>query len=112
MIQVVPGVVDSDAAVWRAEADTAAMTSELVGTSSAADRFGVARIARPRDVAGIRSEADSLRRRLAKYEEAAAVVMEAAEASGVDLKRAARDAALRAEAESGGSGSRSAAKRP
>ena len=112
VIQVVPGVVDSDAAVWRAEADTAAMTSELVGTSSAADRFGVARIARPRDVAGIRSEADSLRRRLAKYEEAAAVVMEAAEASGVDLKRAARDAALRAEAESGGSGSRSAAKRP
>ena len=112
VIQVVPGVVDSDAAVWRAEADTAALTSELVGTSSAADRFGAVQIARPRDIAGIQSEADSLRQRLAKYEEAAAVVMEAAEASGVDLKRAARDAAFRAEAESpSGSGSRSAAKR-
>ena len=42
----------------------------------------------------------------------AAVVMEAAEASGVDLKRAARDAAFRAEAEASGSGSRSTAKRP
>jgi hypothetical protein len=67
---------------------------------------------RPREVLGMQREADSLRQRLAKYEEAAAVVMEAAEASGVDLKRAARDAAFRAEAEASGSGSRSTAKRP
>jgi hypothetical protein len=112
VIQVVPGVVDSDAAVWRAEADTAAMTSELVGSSSAVDRHGTVQIVRPREVLGMQREADSLRERLAKYEEAAAVVMEAAEASGVDLKRAARDAAFRAEAEAGGSGSRSTAKRP
>jgi hypothetical protein len=107
VIQVVPGVVDSDAAVWRAEADTAALTSELVGTNSAVDRHGTVQITRPRDVLGIQREAESLRQRLAKYEEAAAVVMEAAEASGVDLKRAARDAAFRAEADAGGSGSRS-----
>ena len=112
VIQVVPGVVDSDAAVWRAEADTAALTSQLVGSSSAVDRHGTVQIVRPREVLGMQREADSLRQRLAKYEEAAAVVMEAAEASGVDLKRAARDAAFRAEAEASGSGSRSTAKRP
>ena len=45
----------------------------------------------------MRAEADSLRARLAKYEEAAAVVMEAAEASGVTLVQHARNAAYRTE---------------
>lgn len=51
------------------------------------------------------AEADSLRARLAKYEEAAAVVMEAAEASGVTLKQHARAAAYRSSGGGGGSGS-------
>ena len=72
VIQVVPGVVDSDAAVWRAEADTAARPSQLVGSSSAVDRHGTVQIVRPREVLGMQREADSLRQRLAKYEEAAA----------------------------------------
>ena len=119
MIQVVPGVVDSDAATWRAEASTAALTSELVlsGNLSGGDvmamhgssRHGRTQISQTgqiyhNTVSTLREETDGLKARLAKYEEAAAVVMEAAEASGVDLKKAARNAAYRAEAS--GSGSR------
>jgi hypothetical protein len=54
-------------------------------------------------------ETESLRARLAKYEAAAAVVMEAAEASGVDLKRVSREAAYKAEA-SGSKASSSSAR--
>ena len=119
VIQVVPGVVDSDAATWRAEASTAALTSELVlsGNLSGGDvmamhgssRHGRTQISQTgqiyhNTVSTLREETDGLKARLAKYEEAAAVVMEAAEASGVDLKKAARNAAYRAEAS--GSGSR------
>ena len=50
------------------------------------------------EAARARAEADSLRARLAKYEEAAAVVMEAAEATGITLKQHARAAAMAKEA--------------
>ena len=126
VVQVVPGRVDGDTATWRAEADTAALTSELVARSGNAfgedgryqaggdGRYGVTTTARRLQskkgldtVVSLRKESDGLKQRLAKYEQAAAIVMEAAEASGVDLKRAARDAAFRAEADKGGSGSQS-----
>ena len=92
VIQVVPGNVDSDASVWRAEAETMALTSELAQHAT-----DVARGSGPAEAAKMRAEADSLRARLAKYEEAAAVVMEAAEASGVTLVQHARNAAYRTE---------------
>ena len=92
VIQVVPGNVDSDASVWRAEAETMALTSELAQHAT-----DVARGSGPIEAAKMRAEADSLRARLAKYEEAAAVVMEAAEASGVTLVQHARNAAYRTE---------------
>jgi hypothetical protein len=56
------------------------------------------RIGSAGDAARARAEADSLRARLAKYEEAAAVVMEAAEATGITLKQHARAAAYTKEA--------------
>ena len=80
--RVVPGVVDSDAAVWRAEADTAALTSQLVGSRPRWTGTAPCRSC-ARAALGMQREADSPCQRLAKYEEAAAVVMEAAEA-GVD----------------------------
>ena len=92
VIQVVPGNVDSDASVWRAEAETMALTSELAQHAT-----DVARGSGPIEAAKMRAEADSLKARLAKYEEAAAVVMEAAEASGVTLVQHARNAAYRTE---------------
>ena len=90
VIQVVPGNVDSDASVWRAEAETMALTSELAQHATTGGSG-------PGEAARMRAEADSLRARLAKYEEAAAVVMEAAEASGVTLVQHARNAAYRTE---------------
>ena len=89
---MVPGNVDSDASVWRAEAETMALTSELAQHAT-----DVARGSGPIEAAKMRAEADSLKARLAKYEEAAAVVMEAAEASGVTLVQHARNAAYRTE---------------
>ena len=108
VIQVVPGSVEGDASVWRPEAVTMAITSELAlaGDARAATAAALGRPVRGNggDVATLQAEAAALRARLAKYEEAAAVVMEAAEASGVTLKAAARAAAYRTSASGGPSG--------
>ena len=99
--------MDSDKSVWRAEAETMALASELAGNamSATSDRRQLARVG---EVGHLRAEAAALNARLAKYEEAAAVVMEAAEASGVTLKQHARAAAYnnRQQQRGGGSGSR------
>ena len=111
VIQVVPNTAAADASEWRAEAETMALTSEIA-SNAPFDRTGVALRSDGRpsietrdtrrgalgEAARARAEADSLRARLAKYEEAAAVVMEAAEATGITLKRHARAAAMAKEA--------------
>ena len=106
VIQVVPGNVDSDASVWRAEAETMALASDSRERDSATSTGASSRDVG--EVGHLRAEAAALKARLAKYEEAAAVVMEAAEASGVTLKQHARAAAYnnRQQQRGGGSGSR------
>ena len=86
VIQVVPNTAAADASEWRAEAETMALTSEIASNAPFDRTAGSRR--------GTRGGAPSARRpgpaprrilraRLAKYEEAAAVVMEAAEATGI-----------------------------
>ena len=104
VIQVVPNTAAADASEWRAEAETMALTSEIASNAPFDRSTGV--VSNTRDTrrgalgeaARARAEADSLRARLAKYEEAAAVVMEAAEATGITLKQHARAAAMAKEA--------------
>jgi hypothetical protein len=103
VLRVVPGEVDADYSTWRADAETMAMTSELTIASASANAVGLGLDRRlverdDREALALRKEADALRKRLAKYEEAAAVVMEAATLSGRSLKEHARDAAYIAEA--------------
>jgi hypothetical protein len=99
VIQVVPGTAKADASEWRAEAETMALTSEIASNGPGGHSMTKAtRIGSAGDAARARAEADSLRARLAKYEEAAAVVMEAAEATGITLKQHARAAAYTKEA--------------
>jgi hypothetical protein len=76
VIQVVPGSVEADASVWRAEAETMALTSQLALSSSSGGGGGLA-LRSAGEVSTLRAEAESLRARLDKYEQAAAVVMEA-----------------------------------
>ena len=100
VIQVVPNTAAADASEWRAEAETMALTSEIASNAPLPfDRTGGLATRDTRrgaigEAARARAEADSLRARLAKYEEAAAVVMEAAEATGITLKQHARAAAM------------------
>ena len=102
VIQVVPNTAAADASEWRAEAETMALTSEIASNAPFDRTGGLATRDTRRGAIGeaarARAEADSLRARLAKYEEAAAVVMEAAEATGITLKQHARAAAMAKEA--------------